>query len=45
MKWYLPVLPIAAPAAAGAGRPRMPEITRPLMFNTPEADTSEAERI
>src|SRR5688572_6707386 len=25
-------------ATAGADRPKMPEITRPVMFNTPEAD-------
>jgi hypothetical protein len=28
----------AALAAAGADRPRMPEVTRPVLFNTPEAD-------
>lgn len=38
MKWVCPVLVIAALAATGAERPPMPAITKPVMFNTPEAD-------
>ena len=32
------VLFIAGLAAFGADRPQMPKVTRPVMFNTPEAD-------
>src|SRR5262245_4688511 len=39
MNWKCTLLLlIAAVAAAGADRPNMPEITRPVQFNTPEAD-------
>ena len=38
MNWFRPVLLIAALAAAGAEGPKMPEVARPVMFNTPEAD-------
>src|SRR5437763_7771180 len=39
MKWVYPLLLLtAAPAAEGADRPKMPEVTRPVLFNTPEAD-------
>jgi hypothetical protein len=38
MKWVYPLLLTTALAAAGADRPPMPAITRPVMFNTPEAD-------
>jgi hypothetical protein len=38
MSWFCPLLLSAALAAPGADRPKMPEITAPVMFNTPEAD-------
>jgi len=38
MQWVCPFVLITALAAVGAERPPMPAITRPVMFNTPEAD-------
>jgi hypothetical protein len=38
MKWFCPVLLFAALTAEGADRPQMPQINKPVMFNTPEAD-------
>src|SRR5947207_6717659 len=38
MKWVCPLLLIPALAAVAADRPQMPQITKPVMFNTPEAD-------
>src|SRR5262245_1315481 len=38
MKWLSPLLLLAALTAASADLPKMPEITRPVMFNTPQAD-------
>src|SRR5438094_9394177 len=38
MKWVCPLLLIPALAAVAADRPAMPAITKPVMFNTPEAD-------
>ena len=38
MRWLYPLLLSAALAPQGAGRPQLPEITRPIQFNTPEAD-------
>src|SRR3954452_24379789 len=38
MKWMCPLLLTTALAAAGADRPKMSEVTRPVLFNTPEAD-------
>ncbi|MFO0889508.1 MAG: hypothetical protein U0790_10260 [Isosphaeraceae bacterium] len=38
MKRLCLLLMSASLVAAGADRPRMPEITRPVLFNTPEAD-------
>src|SRR5215813_898973 len=38
MKWVCPLLVIAVLAATGAERPPMPAITKPVMFNTAEAD-------
>jgi len=38
MKWSLFVLMSTALAAAGADRPRMPEVSRPVLFNTVAAD-------
>lgn len=38
MTWFYPAILMAALAAAGADQPKPPEITRPVMFNTPEAD-------
>jgi len=37
MKWVCPFL-LTAALAAGGDRPAMPPMTRPVMFNTPEAD-------
>jgi hypothetical protein len=38
MKWFGLVLMSTLLVAAGADRPKMPEITRPVLFNTSEAD-------
>src|SRR5262249_45550369 len=38
MKWVCPILLVTAIASVAADRPAMPAITRPVMFNTPEAD-------
>src|SRR5438094_10549703 len=38
MKWACPLLLITALLAVAADRPAMPAITKPVMFNTPEAD-------
>lgn len=38
MKWVCPVLLLVALTATGAERPPMPPVTKPVMFNTPEAD-------
>jgi hypothetical protein len=38
MKWACYLLLITAPAAAAADSPQTPMITRPILFNTPEAD-------
>jgi hypothetical protein len=38
MKWLLRLLSMTALVATGAERPPMPAITKPVMFNTPEAD-------
>jgi hypothetical protein len=38
MKWFCPLLMSTALVAAGADRPEMPQVTRPVLFNTPEAD-------
>src|SRR5437660_3899756 len=38
MQWVCPFVLITALAAVGAERPPMPAITKPVMFNTPEAD-------
>src|SRR5262249_44829780 len=38
MRRTCPLLLLAALAAAGADRPAMPKVTRPVQFNTPEAD-------
>src|SRR4051794_3080775 len=38
MKWMCALLAAVAAGEADAGRPRMPEVTRPVLFNTPEAD-------
>jgi hypothetical protein len=38
MNWFVPLALSAALAVPGADRPLMPAITRPVMFNTPEAD-------
>jgi hypothetical protein len=38
MIWSSPLVLSIALAAAGADRPKMPEITEPILFNTPEAD-------
>jgi hypothetical protein len=38
MKWFRPLLLSTVLVAAGADRPEMPEVTRPVLFNTLEAD-------
>ncbi len=38
MNWFCPLLVTTALVAPAADRPKMPEITKPVMFNTPEAD-------
>jgi len=38
MKWFSPLVMLTVLVAAGADRPKMPEITRTVLFNTPEAD-------
>ena len=38
MKWFCLLLMSAALSAGGADRPMMPEITGPVLFNTPETD-------
>src|SRR5438876_2035501 len=38
MIWYSPLLRSVALTGAGDDRPKMPEITKPVMFNTAEAD-------
>ena len=38
MNWFCLLLMSTALVAAGADRPKMPEVTRPVLFNTPEAD-------
>src|SRR6516225_9906743 len=38
MNWSFPLVLSVVLAAAGADRPKMPEIAEPVLFNTPEAD-------
>lgn len=38
MKWLCPVLLFVSLSAPAAERPKMPAVTKPVMFNTPEAD-------
>jgi hypothetical protein len=38
MKWFCPLVMLTVLVAAGADRPKLPEVTRPVLFNTPEAD-------
>jgi hypothetical protein len=38
MNWLCPLVWSLALTTAGDDRPKMPEITRPILFNTPEAD-------
>jgi hypothetical protein len=38
MKWFCPLLMLTVLVGAGADRSKMPEVTRPVLFNTPEAD-------
>jgi len=38
MKWFCPLLMLTLLVAAGGDRPKMPEVTRTVLFNTPEAD-------
>lgn len=38
MRWLCPLLLTTALTVQGADRPQMPEISRPIQFNTPEAD-------
>jgi len=38
MKWFSPLVMLTVLVAAGADRPKIPEVTRTVLFNTPEAD-------
>jgi len=38
MKWFSPLMMLTVLVAAGADRPKMPEVKRTVLFNTPEAD-------
>ena len=38
MKWLSPLVMLTVLVAAGADRPKMPEVTKTVLFNTPEAD-------
>ncbi len=38
MKWFSPLVMLTVLIAAGADRPKMPEVTKTVLFNTPEAD-------
>jgi hypothetical protein len=38
MNWFSPIVLSVALAAPAADRPKMPELTKPILFNTPEAD-------
>jgi hypothetical protein len=38
MRWFCPLVMLTVLVAAGLGRPKMPEVTTTVLFNTPEAD-------
>jgi hypothetical protein len=38
MKWFHPLVMLTVLVAPGADRPKMPEVTKTVLFNTPEAD-------
>jgi hypothetical protein len=38
MTWFSPLVMLTVLVAAGADRPKMPEVTKTVLFNTPEAD-------